>query len=137
MGTVVVERAACELAPHRRGVREVEQRGDVRIGLTVVVPEQPFVVSFEARVTVVPVEEPVIGESLVEDDLECLVRVLGLRETGGRGCVLTGVREHVRTELAGGVLRASADRNRPGTVRVDARLTAEWIVGVAIGDAVD
>src|SRR6185369_4376745 len=52
---------------------QVEQRSDVRIGLTVVITEQSFVVSDQARIRVRSDELIVVGESLRCRELETTI----------------------------------------------------------------
>src|SRR5688572_11381255 len=52
---------------------EVEQRSDVRVSLAVVVTEQAFVVTDQARVGVRSDELIVVRETLVSSELECAI----------------------------------------------------------------
>ena len=93
---VGVECADLVLAVNEGRVGEVEQRGDVRVGLAVVVAVEALVVAAQARVAVVGGQLPVVRQALVEQDLERLEVALRLAKLRCR--VATEVAERVRAE---------------------------------------
>src|SRR4029077_3319464 len=62
---------------------KIEQRSDVRIRLPVVVTEQAFVVTGQARVNVRSDELIIIGKSLGSSELNCAVETLGAAKAAG------------------------------------------------------
>ena len=70
---------------------QVEQRGDVRVGLAVVVAEQPFVVADQAGVDVRGYELPVVAEPLRRREFDRTVVAAGVTEAPDRRVAASGL----------------------------------------------
>src|SRR5205085_4228295 len=87
---------------------QVEQRSDVRVRLSVVIAEQAFVVTDQARVDVRTNHLPVVGESLGSGKLNCAVIAARRTKASCRGRPTgSGTSKVLGGETMGGITSAA------------------------------
>src|SRR5262245_16157262 len=104
----------------RQQADQVEQRSDVRVGLAIVVAEQPLVVADQAGVYVGGDQLPVLGESLGSRELERAVVSPGATKTSNSRVTACGFFR----------------RSRVSAARIEEEVVAPVVKGTVLNDVV-